>query len=138
MLDLLAQTPYASLDEIHSNQPEVFNWLAISWREANPWDRSDADTADSGDGSQDSEGTGGRSFQRPEIAAAALAARFSGQGQESGIRYSLSHKSIIRLEEAIARKMNQGPEERAAYYEKLRDRLASTVLMLRESKRNDC
>jgi hypothetical protein len=34
--------------------------------------------------------------------------------------------------------MNQGPEERAAYYEKLRDRQASTVLMLRESKRNDC
>ncbi len=53
-----------------------------------------------------------------------------------GESMSLSHKSIIRLEEAIARKMNQGPEERAAYYEKLRDRLASTVLMLRESKRN--
>ena len=57
-------------------------------------------------------------------------------GPQEGESFSLSHKSIIRLEEAIARKLNQGPEERAAYYGKLRDRLASTVLMLRESKRN--
>lgn len=54
----------------------------------------------------------------------------------SGESMSLSHRSILRLEEAIARKMTQGPEERAAYYEKLRNRLAATVLQLRETKRN--
>ena len=49
---------------------------------------------------------------------------------------ALSTSGVLRLEEAIARRMTQGPDERAAFYNRLRDRLASTVLMLRETKRN--
>lgn len=55
---------------------------------------------------------------------------------QEGETYSLSHGSVLRLEQAIANKMTQGPDERAAFYEKLRNRLAATILQLRESKRN--
>ena len=51
----------------------------------------------------------------------------------AGESMSLSHKSIIRLEEAIARKMNQGPEERAAYYEKLRGRVSFPITDILEA-----
>jgi hypothetical protein len=49
---------------------------------------------------------------------------------------ALTSKSINRIEEAIAKKMLQGPEERAEFYEKIRHRLATTVLRLRETKGN--
>lgn len=54
----------------------------------------------------------------------------------SGETFALTFKSVVRIEEAIANKLTQGPDERAAFYEKLRNRLASTVLMLRETKGN--
>jgi predicted ABC-type ATPase len=67
------------------------------------------------------------------------------QGRRQGVQGSLSKGSeshalsmpgILRLEEAIQKKLTQGPDERVAYYQRLRDRLATTVLQLRESKRN--
>jgi hypothetical protein len=54
----------------------------------------------------------------------------------AGETFALSSKSIIRIEEAIAKKLTQGPDERAEFYSKLRDRLAITVLRLRETKGN--
>lgn len=54
----------------------------------------------------------------------------------SGESFAMSTHGLMRLEAAIAKRMTRGPDERAEYFEKLRDRLASTVLMLRETKRN--
>lgn len=100
-------------------------------------------------GDPDNSGIGFSTLQRAVITASAIEAFQRGETADTleaaerflpdsltGISYSLSHRAILRLEEAIARKMTQGPEERAAYYEKLRNRLAATVLQLRETKRN--
>ncbi|MFZ9937746.1 MAG: DUF7178 family protein, partial [Luteolibacter sp.] len=50
--------------------------------------------------------------------------------------FALSHSGILRIEEAVARRMTRGPDERLEFFERLRNRLAATVLQLREAKRN--
>jgi hypothetical protein len=56
--------------------------------------------------------------------------------QVSNPSFALSTPGVMRLEQAIAKKMTQGPDERIEFFSRLRDRLASTVLQLREAKRN--
>jgi hypothetical protein len=46
--------------------------------------------------------------------------------------FSLSPKGIQRLEAAIAKKLTAAPEERAAFYQRLRDRLAALTLRLED------
>ncbi len=46
--------------------------------------------------------------------------------------FSISPKGIQRLEAAIAKKLTAAPEERAAFYQRLRDRLASLTLRLED------
>ena len=46
--------------------------------------------------------------------------------------FSLSPKGIQRLEAAIAKKLTAAPEERAGFYQRLRDRLASLTLRLED------
>lgn len=53
------------------------------------------------------------------------------QGQPS---FALAPKNLARLEEAIARKMTQGPAERAEFYERMRNRLASTLQRFEDSE----
>ena len=57
-------------------------------------------------------------------------------GSETRQSYALSTQGVSRLEQAIARKLTEGPDERAAFYDRLRDRLTATVQMLRDTKRN--
>ncbi|MFT3992387.1 MAG: hypothetical protein QM680_13365 [Luteolibacter sp.] len=45
---------------------------------------------------------------------------------------ALSEKGLVRLEEAIAKKLTEGPKERAEFYEAIRNRLASLTLQLRD------
>ena len=48
----------------------------------------------------------------------------------------MSSAGVLRLDDAIQKRMTRGPDERIEYFGKVRDRLASTVLMLRERKGN--
>jgi hypothetical protein len=50
--------------------------------------------------------------------------------------YALSLPGTLTLDKMLVRLASQGPDARAEYYAKLRDRLASTILMLKETKRN--
>lgn len=50
--------------------------------------------------------------------------------------FSLTTRGVLSLDAAIAKRMTRGPDERADFFEKLRNRLAATVLQLREAKRN--
>jgi orotate phosphoribosyltransferase len=79
---------------------------------------------------------GGIESQRGSAGARGQRGLPSGEVNLFGETWSLSHGSVLRLEQAIANKMTQGPDERAEFYEKLRNRLAATILQLRESKRN--
>ena len=53
-----------------------------------------------------------------------------------GESWAMSTAGVLRLDEAIQKRMTRGPDERIDYWTKARDRLAATVLMLRERKGN--
>lgn len=56
--------------------------------------------------------------------------------QTTGESYAMSDSALHTLDDAIMRRMTRGPDERIEYYERLRDRLAATQMMARQSKRN--
>ena len=60
----------------------------------------------------------------------------SALGTSGGASFAMSTPGLMRLEAAIAKRMTRGPDERAEFFQRLRDRLAATVLQLRETKRN--
>lgn len=52
---------------------------------------------------------------------------------KNSISYAISLGSLQRIEAAIARKLTAGPEERAEFYERLRNRLAATVQRIEDT-----
>lgn len=73
--------------------------------------------------------TGGTEIWKVEITDQMRESVAAGQAS-----FALAPKSLARLEEAIARKMTEGPVERAEYYERLRDRLAGLLLRVMDSE----
>jgi len=50
--------------------------------------------------------------------------------------FALSLKGLLTLDNTLTKLATQGPDERAEYYERLRNRLAALTLIARDSKRN--
>lgn len=70
---------------------------------------------------------------RQKLQSSAVSMVTPAASQES---FALSLAGTMTLDQAILRMANRGPEERVEFLEKLRNRLAGTILMLRESRRN--
>jgi hypothetical protein len=74
-----------------------------------------------------------QAFQRGTAESVIQTAESSLPSSLTGVSYSLSLNSLQRIETAIARRMNAGPEERADFFERLRNRLAAIVQRIEDT-----